>query len=240
MAAIDSRLRATAYGLPGLTTKKALTVGIEEGRQILIGELPALLLPGRDGHDLHVVVLEMRHLEVGREDRGHHRDGVARIEQPVGFERLEDVAHRRRAALDGVEAERARRAGLAAHRPLQILAHDALVVHEHAIRHRIVVADDRVDQFVHEGVGVEIELLHRPRHHGSQQSGAWHVAVRLQPGDEAGGNPRGFRHSPDPSRQLQRALALGDGELAEEEEGRAGLGRDPVRISPARVEIRDL
>ena len=44
IAAIDSRLSATAYGLPGLTTKNALTFGSSSGVEILVGELPALLL----------------------------------------------------------------------------------------------------------------------------------------------------------------------------------------------------
>ena len=102
--------------------------------------------------DVQSVILEVRHLEIRREDGRHHGDGVAGIEQPVRLERLEDVAHRGGAAFDRVEAERPRRPGLAAHRPLQVLADDPLVVHEHAIGHRIVVAEDRVDQLVHEGV----------------------------------------------------------------------------------------
>ena len=109
----------------------------------------------RDVHDLEGVVLEMRHLEIGREDRRAERDRVAGVEQPVGLQRLEDVAHRGRAALDRVEVELAGWARLAAHRPHQVFVHDLLVVDEHAVGHRIVVADDRVDEFVDEGVGLE-------------------------------------------------------------------------------------
>ena len=58
-----------------------------------------------DLDDLEVVILEMRHLEVGREDRRAERDGVAGEQQPVGLQRFEDVAHRGRAALDRVELE---------------------------------------------------------------------------------------------------------------------------------------
>jgi len=38
--------------------------------------------------------------------------------------------------------------------------HDLLVVHQHAVRHRVVVADDRVHQLVHEPVSVEAEFLY--------------------------------------------------------------------------------
>ncbi len=103
--------------------------------------------------EVEVVVLEVRHLEVRREDRHAERDGVALIEDAVGLERLEDVAHGGRAALDRVDLERALRMRVAAHRPLQVLVHDLLVVHQHAVRHGVVVADDRVRQLEDELVG---------------------------------------------------------------------------------------
>ena len=87
------------------------------------------------------------------------------IEDAVALQRLEDVAHGGGAALDRVDLELALRLRAAAHRPLQVLVDDLLVVHQHAVRHRVVVADDRIHQLVHELVGVEAELLHRPRHH---------------------------------------------------------------------------
>ena len=85
------------------------------------------------------------------------------LKQPIGLERLEDVAHRGRAALDRVEIESAGRARLAAHRPLQVLVHDPLVVDEHPVGHRIVVADDRINQFVDERIRIERERRRWPR-----------------------------------------------------------------------------
>ena len=67
-----------------------------------------------------VVVLEVRHLEVGRENRRAEGDRVAGIEQAVGLQRLEDVAHGGGAALDGIEVELAWRRLVAAHRPHQV------------------------------------------------------------------------------------------------------------------------
>ena len=150
-----------AARIAGIDDEERLDLRIFELLDLLVGELEAVLLRRCDVHDLEVVILEVRHLEVGREDRRAERDGVAREQQPVGLQRLEDVAHRGGAALDRVEVELAGWARLAAHRPHQIFVHDPLVVDEHAVGHRIVVADDRVDKLVHEGVRLELEGLDR-------------------------------------------------------------------------------
>ena len=232
--AIDSSLRALALGLPGLQRKNALIFGSRSFFSSFVGELPALLLPRLDVDDLEVVVLEVRHLEVGREDRRGQGDRVTRIEQPVGLHGLEDVAHGGGAALDRVEVERALGARLAAHGPLQVLPDDLLVVDQHPVRHRVVVADDGVDQLVDEGIGVEAELLHRPRNHGGKDGSTRHVGVLRQPGLEPGRDAFLAGHAAHAGRQVEDALALGDRELAQEEEGLAGLGGDPVRDCRAR------
>ena len=187
---------------------------------------------------LQVVVLEMRHLEVRSEDRRQQRDGVAGIEQPVGLHRLEDVAHRGRAAFDGVQVEAALRPRRTAHRPLQILVDDLLVVHEHAIGHRIVVADDRIDELVDESIGIELEFLHGPRHERGEKFGARKIAVLLQPRGEplSGAALRG--HSADTGRKIEHALAFRDRILPEQEKCLARLGRDPIGVTAARIQIR--
>ena len=129
-----SLLIAMPVGLPGLTTKNALIFGILELLDLVVRELEAVLLRRFDVHHLEVVILEVRHLEIGREDRRAQRDRVAGMQQPVGLQRFEDVAHRGRAAFDRVKIELAGRPRLAAHRPHQILVHDPLVVDQHAIR----------------------------------------------------------------------------------------------------------
>src|SRR5881409_2041569 len=78
-----------------------------------------LLHPGDTialGTPIFTPYLEMTHLEIGCEDRRAEGDGVAGMQQSVGLQRLEDVAHRRRAAFDRVKVELAGRAGAAAHR----------------------------------------------------------------------------------------------------------------------------
>ena len=52
--------------------------------------------------------------------------------------------------------------------------------------------------------------------------------------------PGAFRHAADSGRQVDHAPALGDRELAEQEESRPRLGRDPVRIAAPGVEIGHL
>ena len=215
-------------GVSGVDDEERLDRGIEQRRQVVVGELPALLLPRGDAHDVQPVVLEVRHLEVGREDRRDHRDGVAGVQQAVRLERLEEVAHRGRAAFDRVEVEPAGGPRLAAHRPLQVLADDLLVVDEHPVGHRVVVADDRVDQFVDECVGVEAELLDRPGDDPLQERSAGHGGALVEPGREARGHPWCFRHAPDARRADPSSAALGNRELSEEKERRAGIGGDPV------------
>ena len=162
-----------------------------------------------DVHDLEVVVLEVRHLEIGREDRRAERDRVAGEQQPVGLQRLEDVAHRGGAALDRVEVELAGRARLSAHRPHQILVHDPLVVDQHAIGHRIIVADDRIDEFVDECIRLEPELLDRELHHRGQEAGTGHVRVLREPGVEAAAMPLACGMPPIPARcSITRLLSV--------------------------------
>ena len=113
------------------------------------------------------------------------------------------------------------------------------VVHQHPVRHRVVVTDDGVHQLVDELVGVEAELLYRPWHHLLQEGRARHVGVRPQPGLEPARDARRPGHAAHAGRQVEHTLALGDGELAEQEERLAGLGGHPVRIAAAGVQVGD-
>jgi hypothetical protein len=74
----------------------------------------------------------------------------------------------------------------------------------------------------------------------SQQLGARHVGVRLEPRRESAGDPGGLCDSANAGSELHGSLAFGDGELAEEEQRRARLGRDPVRVAPSGVQVGDL
>ena len=118
--------------------------------------------------------------------------------------------------------------------------HDPLVVDQHAVGHRIVVADDGIDELVHEGVGLEFECFRRVWHHRRQERGAGHVGVLRKPRLETGGDTGGLRHSADAGRMLHHALALGNGKLAEQKERFARSGGDPIGIAAARIQERRL
>ena len=219
-----------------MTTNKRLDLRVFELLDLLVGELKAVLLRGADLHDLEVVILEVRHLQVRREDGRAERDGVAREQQAIGFEGLEDVAHRGRPALHRVELERALGPRLAADRPHQVFVHDPLVMDEHAVGNGVVVADDRIDQLVHEGVRLELEGLDRELDHLGQEGRARHVLVHREPGVEAPSDAAGLRHASDPGAHLHHPLAFEDRELAEQEEALAWRGGDPVGVSAAGIE----
>jgi hypothetical protein len=227
---------ATALGLPGLQMKNAFDRGVLQFLQFLVRVLEPILLPRVDVHHLEAVVLQVRHLEVGGEDGGAEGDPVALVQQAVALQRLEDVAHRGRAALDREQVELAGVRIAAAHGPIQVLVRHPLVVDEHPVRHRVVVADDRIDQLVDEGVSVEAERLDRERHHALQELGTGHVLVLLEPAGEAVGDPVLRGHAAHARRQVHHPSRLGHRELAQEEEALARGGGDPVRVAAPGVE----
>ena len=223
----------------GIDDKERLDGGIEQLLQLCVVELETALLPHLHTDYLEVVILEVRHLEIRREDRRRERNRVPGVEQPVRLHRLEDVAHRSRATLDGVEVEPPFRPRRPAHRPLQVFVNDLLVVHQHPVRHRIVVADDRIDELVDKSIGIEPELRDGPWDQRAEELGTRKDLVLLQPGSQPVCDTARPGHAADTGRKIEHALAFGDRELAQQKECLARLGRDPVGIAAAGVEIRD-
>ena len=225
-----------AGGIAGIDDEEGFDLRILQLLDFLIGVLEAVLLGSFDMHDLEVVVLEVRHLEIRREDRRAERNRVAGMQQPVGLQRFEDVAHRGRSAFDCVKIELAGRSRLTAHRPHQILVHNPFVMDQHSIRDRVIVADDRVDEFVDEGVSVKSELLDGKLRHRGKETGSRHVRMFIEPSLEPAGDAAGLRHSTDPGRMLHHTLALGYSELSKQEKSFARRGSNPIRISPAGIQ----
>ena len=133
---------------------------VSELVDLRVGELPcrAAVVAVRvrvDLHDLVVVAVESRDLEIRRECRNHQRDLVALFEQTVGRQAVEDVTHRRGAAFDREQVERHLRSHVGAHLGGEVLAHDLLGVHEHPVGTGVMVADDAVGQLVDPCVGIE-------------------------------------------------------------------------------------
>ncbi len=133
---------------------------VDLGVRELPGGIAVAVDRGRvDLDHVEVVAVEARDLEVRRERRHHQRDAVAGTEQEVGGERVEDVADRRRTTLDREEVPVARRGRALEQLVGEVLAQDLLDVSADPVGARVPVADDAVDQLVHERVGVEAERL---------------------------------------------------------------------------------
>src|SRR5579862_1026547 len=110
---------------------------------------------------------------------------------------------------------------------------NALVVDEHAIGSRIVIANDGVHKFVDKSIRFESELFYREWNHRRKERRAWHLRVLSQPCFETAGNSRSLRHSAEASRMVHHPVALRHSELAKQEVSLARCGCDPVRISAA-------
>jgi hypothetical protein len=113
--------------------------------------------------------------------------------------------------------------------------HDALVVDQHSIGNRVIVADNRIDKFMNECVAIKTEFLDGKLRHFRKEPGAGHVRMLAKPSLEAGRNAIGLRHSADSGRMLHHTLALGHRKLTEQEKPLARCGRNPVRIAAAGI-----
>ena len=86
----------------------------------------------------------------------------------------------------------------------------------------IVVADDRVDQLVNEGIGIELELLDREVTISDRNGAPGMSCVLGEPGVEPRSDARcACGMPPMPGGCVHHPLALGDRELAEQEEALA-------------------
>lgn len=119
-----------------------------------------------------------------------------------------------------------------------VAADDLLGVVQDAVRHRIVVADRAVGQFVDEGVLVEAEARHRRLDAFLEEFDAGKARVLPYEGVEAVTGAHRLRHATEVVGR-PHAAGLGDCEAAERVERLAGPGGDPVRVAAARVEHLD-
>ena len=186
-------------------------------------------------HDFEPIAIQARDLEIGREYGGAKRDGVPRLEQAVLHQRVEDVADGGGGTFDCEEVVAPAWRLAVAHFLHEILVRDALAVHQHAIRDRIVVTDDAVGQLVHERVGVEVELLYAVVHARAQQRHARLPAVTVQECAEALSDVLPLRHAAQVGR-VPYALGFLDTEPPQREECLPWRGCDPVRVAAPGVE----
>ena len=113
---------------------------------------------------------------------------------------------------------------------------DLLVVHEHAVRHGIVVTDDAVDEFMHEGIRVEAELRNGEANHRTKARGTGAVGMVCEPVIQSPRIYGRLRHAADTVQADPCFACSRDGELAEQKERLARLGGDPVRVAAASIQ----
>ena len=190
---------------------------------------------GFDRNHFQIKILQVRHLDIGGKNRHADGDLVALLEEAIRLERVEDVAHGRRAAFDGEEVELPPGRLSAAQLLDQVGVNGLLGVSEHPVGRGVLVADDRVGKFVNEGIRVEPQLLDAVIHGFAQELDARPVWIPPHPGIKARGNAVLLGH-PGQVEQVQRAFGFLDRELAEREEGFARGGGGPVGIAPSGVE----
>ena len=99
--------------------------------------------------------------------------------------------------------------------------HHLFGMDEHAIRHGVVVADDRVDEFVNERVRLEAETLCCVL----QQRAGTRVLAIAKPGAQPIGNPSGARHACDAGRMRHHPRCFVQGKMTEREESAAHAQR---------------
>ena len=143
MSPIRRRPAASIFidgGLLGLTTKNAFTDGIGELVEFSGGILPSVFRIGVDVNLHQFVIVELRDLDVGRENRHADGDFVAAQQQLVFSQRLEDIGDARRAALDGEQVQAARRRRLADQLLHEVMADDLFRDRQHPRRRRVAAA----------------------------------------------------------------------------------------------------
>jgi hypothetical protein len=104
-------------------------------------------------------------------------------------------------------------------------------MYQHAVRDRVIVADDRLHKFVDDGVRLESKLLDRECDHIRKERGAGHLLVLNKPGIKTARNTLGLRHSTYTCGKIHHAFTFCDRELPQQEEPLARRGGNPVGIA---------
>ncbi|MND66149.1 hypothetical protein D3C80_575370 [compost metagenome] len=110
-------------------------------------------------HLLQPIVVQLGNLDVGGEDRHADGDLVARRDQMVLAQGVEDIGHRRRPALGGEDVERPDKAVRSSHFIAQIMADDDLGQLQHPVGHRIVAAQNPFAHLIEEGARIQTQLV---------------------------------------------------------------------------------
>jgi len=163
-------------------------------------------------------------------------NGVAAMDQSVLHQRVEDIAHRRRAALDGEDVKFASWRTTVAHLPRKKFMHDTFAATQHPARHGIKIADDSLPEFVGERFRIELEFVDAKVPSVVQQFDAGGFGIRLKECLETSGEAGSFRDLPARVGNGQTAPGFFEAKTKERAEGVARRGADPVRVAATGVE----
>ena len=194
-------------------------------------------LVGTYGHDVESEAVEFGNLDVGREQRCHKRYAVAFLDEVVGLEGVEGIAHGGCSALGGEEVEVAAFAGVPVAEFLgEIRLYDCLGVFEYAGRGGVLVAYYALGPFVGEFVGVGFELVDEVAVRAFEQSASFAVAVVDEELLKARGYARAARYAGYSGRVGVHAFALRHSPRSEQEECFAGVVGYPVGVAAPCIE----
>ena len=143
--AVDGRiLDLDRRRVAGIGDEERLDLGVQQFVDLAVGDLPAFVFAGRDFDFHETVVVEPGNFQVGRENRRTDRDRVPHVQNLVFLEGLKDIGHGGRAALHREQVEGAVKGPAGAELLADVRRADGLAMLQHAVGHRIVVADNRV------------------------------------------------------------------------------------------------
>jgi hypothetical protein len=223
----------------GVDADQYLHRGVAQLVDVGVQVLPGVAAVGGAGFGAQVqqveaVVLELGDLQVRGEDRRHHRDPVTFAEQPVHHQRVQHLADRGGAALDG---EQVHRADPGAHLLQQIPPDNVVHVVQHPVRVGVVAADHRVRELPHEGIRVVAALVDPPVQDLAEQVDPPVVGLTSEPVPEPFGDAVLLRDTDQLRVPGHRVPAFLQGEQAEPEERLPRGGGREVRVPAAGVEL---
>ena len=157
---VDGRILDFDRGrVAGVGDKEGLDLGVQQFVDLAVGDLPTLIFAGRNFNFHELVVVEPRDFQVGSKNRRTDRDRVPHIKNLIFLEGLEDIGHGRGAALGGKQVEGAVKGPAGPELLTDVSRADRFAVLQHAVGHRVMVADDGIAELKQQVGGRDAQLL---------------------------------------------------------------------------------
>ena len=150
----------------------------------------------------------MGNFDIGRKNRGADGDRVSLFENLVFLEGLEDIGHGRRTALGGKQIEGRVKRPAGPELLADVGRADGFAVLQHAVGHRVVVADDGVTELKQQIGGRNAQLLFGIVHGLLQKVHAGNPGALLDELVETGFEALGLGVAPEVFHVGKRALGF--------------------------------